>query len=82
MFFIFLNWENYVGEKLILDVSKVELSPNLSFEQRPDAIVDRRVKELTNHVIPFVIVSSDSHSLGESTWEWEDDIQDRYPYLF
>lgn len=70
----------YVGkDQWSLDTLDVELDPDLSFEHRPVAIMNQRVKEIKNCVIPFFLVTWDSRSAGESTWEYEDDIQKRYP---
>lgn len=40
-------------DKLILNVFEVELVPDLSFEQRPKVIVDRRVKELNGDLLHY-----------------------------
>lgn len=57
-FFHFSQPRKCIGkDRLIPDVLEVELGPYLSFEYRPVAIVDQRVKELKDHIIPRALVS-------------------------
>ena len=66
----------------ILDHSELVVGANLSYEERPVSILDRREKILKNKTIKLVRVAWGHHSLGESTWEREDEIRSRYPDLF
>jgi hypothetical protein len=66
----------------ILDHSELELSPDLTYEEQPVGIVGRSTKVLKGRTISLVLVSWNRHAPGEATWEWEDTIHDRYPYLF
>ena len=69
-------------ESHVLDYSELKLQPDLSYTKQPMAIMDRSVKILKNRTIPLVLVLWNRHSPGESTWEREDVIRDRYPHLF
>ena len=60
----------------------VELKEDLSFEVQPVRIVDQRMKELRNKVIPMVKVLWKSDTVEEMTWEMKAFMKSRYPYLF
>jgi len=66
----------------MIDHSELQLRADLTFEVQPVAIVDRREKLLKNKSIRLVRVQWNPHSPGESTWELEDRIKERYPRLF
>lgn len=60
----------YVGEdRLIPDMLEVQLGPNLYFEQKQVAIVDWKLKEFQNRIIPLVLVILDTRFSGEFTRE-------------
>jgi len=65
----------------IVDHSELDSQLDLSYKEQPLAIMDRSVKTFKNKEIPLVLVSWNRHALGEATWEREDIIQERYPYL-
>jgi len=69
-------------DKHVLDHSELALGSDLSYEVQPVAIIDRQEKVLKNKTILLVLVSWDPQSLGESTWEREDDVCSKYPHLF
>ena len=56
----------------VLQAQEVEISEDLSYEERPVAIVDTQVRQLRSKVIP----------MEECTWESEQEMQRLYPYLF
>ena len=66
----------------ILDHSELELRPDFSYNVQPVSIVDRKEKVLMSRTIKLVRVSRDPCSPGESTWELEEKIRERYPHLF
>ena len=69
-------------EKHILDYSELTLRLDLSYEVQPVAILDNREKVLKNKMISLVRVSWDPNSPGDSTWELEEEVREKYPYLF
>jgi len=69
-------------EKHILDYSELTLRPDLTYAVQPVAILDRREKVLKNKVISLVRVAWDPNSPGDSTWELEEEVREKYPYLF
>ena len=66
----------------VLDHSELELRPDLSYKAHPISIVDRREKILKVRTIRLVRISWDPRSPGESTWELEDKIKEKYPNMF
>ena len=60
----------------------VELKEDLTYEERPIQIVDRKDQVLRNKVIPLVKVLWMNHGRDEATWERENQMQTRYPHLF
>jgi hypothetical protein len=60
----------------------IELQKDLSYEEKPVKIIGRKEKVLRNKVIPLVKVWWTNHRGGEATWETEEDMLKKYPYLF
>jgi hypothetical protein len=68
-----------------LTVTSIETLPiheDLSFEETPVQILDRKSKVLRNKTIPLVKVLWRGQKYEEATWETEADMRSRYPYLF
>ena len=63
-------------------MDSVLLDENLSYEEDPAAILDREVRKLRSSEIASVMVQWKNRPVEESTWEKEDDMQERYPHLF
>ena len=66
----------------VLVEQPIELKEDLSYVEEPLAIVDRKEQILRSKVIPLVKVVWRRHSMEEATWESEDSMKMRYPYLF
>ena len=66
----------------VLRDQPVELKEDLTYEERPVQIVDRKDQVLRNKVIPLVKVLWMNHGREEATWEREDQMQTQYPHLF
>ena len=66
----------------MLEREPVELSDNLNYIEEPVQILDRREQTLRNKSIPLVKVLWRSHTVEEATWESEETMRERYPYLF
>jgi len=66
----------------VLKEQSVELSSDLSYEEVPVEILDRREQALWNKVIPLVKVLWRNHAVEEATWEREDQMREKYPQLF
>ncbi|XP_074363088.1 uncharacterized protein LOC141703459 [Apium graveolens] len=55
---------------------------DLSCEEEAEAILAREERVLRKNTIPFVKVLWENHDVREATWETEDSVRARYPYLF
>ena len=66
----------------VIEPEPIELAKDLTYEEHPIQILDRRVKQLRNKSIPLVNVLWASHDSSEATWETEEDMKKKYPYLF
>ncbi|XP_070057962.1 uncharacterized protein [Nicotiana tomentosiformis] len=66
----------------VLETPTILLDEKLSYEEEPMAIVDRQVRKLWSKEILFVNVLWRNHTVEESTWEVEKDMQTKYPHLF
>ncbi|GKE93131.1 hypothetical protein Tco_1574226 [Tanacetum coccineum] len=77
----------YIGPFKIIDkvetvAYRLELPEQLSRVHKPVEIMDREVKRLKQSRIPIVKVRWNSRRGPEFTWEREDQMQKKYPYLF
>ena len=66
----------------ILMEQPIQLKENLTYEEHPVEILDRRDQVLRNKVISLVKVLWRSHTVEESTWEQEAQMRHQYPHLF
>ena len=66
----------------IIRWDSVLLDENLSYEEKPVAILDRKVRKLRSREIASIKVQSKNRPVEESTWEKEADMQEKYPRLF
>ncbi|XP_042423270.1 uncharacterized protein LOC122010867 [Zingiber officinale] len=66
---------------ILTDVS-ITLQPDLTYEEVPVRILDRKERQRRNKTIRLVKVGWGHHSDDEATWELEDEIRARYPQLF
>ena len=66
----------------VLTKQPVEIQENLTYEEEPVQILDRREQVLRNKTIPLVKVLWRSHSIEEATWETEAQMRHQYPQLF
>ncbi|KAK5785564.1 hypothetical protein PVK06_040160 [Gossypium arboreum] len=66
----------------VINPSKVEIQPDMSYEEEPIRILAREVNELRNKRVPLVKVLWLKHGIEEATWEPENSMKERYPNLF
>ena len=66
----------------ILHQEPVQVRQDMTYEERPIEILDRKEKELRNKKIPLVKVLWKNHSIEEATREREEEIKAKYPDLF
>ncbi|XP_047320534.1 uncharacterized protein LOC124924558, partial [Impatiens glandulifera] len=66
----------------IIESIPLEFGKNLTYEEIPLRIIDRKEQILRRRTIKYVKVQWSNHSERESTWELEDDMKSKYPSLF
>ncbi|XP_073294478.1 uncharacterized protein [Primulina huaijiensis] len=66
----------------VLRHESLDLLPNLSYEEMPVQVLDRKVKVLRNKEIGLVKVLWRNQVIEEATWEPEEEIKHCYPSLF
>ena len=69
-------------ESHILGYNDLVLDSDLSYEERPVQVLDRKDKVLRNKTIPLVKVLWRNNKVEEATWELEADMRDRFQDLF
>ena len=76
--------QKYVHDPTHTIVHKsLEIDPNgLTDEEQLVKIVDHRVKQLRNKIIPLVKVLWTHHEITEATWETKEEMRNRFLYLF
>ncbi|KAL5567501.1 hypothetical protein UlMin_024077 [Ulmus minor] len=65
----------------VLEHEPIQVNEDLTYEEKPVQILDRKDKTLRNKVIPLVKVLWRNHKIEEATWEREDDMRINYPEL-
>ena len=66
----------------VLSYENLELDEDLSYEEKPVQILDRKEKVLRTKTIALVKVLWINSKSEEATWELESDMRDRFPELF
>ncbi|GKD18891.1 hypothetical protein Tco_1208049 [Tanacetum coccineum] len=81
-FHVFNLKKCFVNEPLAILLDEIQIDDKLKFIEEPVEIMDREVKQLKQSRIPIVKVSWNSRREPEFTWEREDQMKKKYPYLF
>ncbi|KAL5560696.1 hypothetical protein UlMin_036907 [Ulmus minor] len=66
----------------VLEHEPIEVHEDLTYEEQPVQILDRKEKTLRNKAIPLVKVLWRNHKVEEATWERENEMRVKYPHLF
>ncbi|XP_074287851.1 uncharacterized protein LOC141613007 [Silene latifolia] len=66
----------------VIKMPPIEVRENLTYEEQPVQILDRKEKVLRNKVIPMVKILWSHHDNTEATWETELEMRSKYPQLF
>ena len=66
----------------MIEYEALEVAEDLSYEEKPLEILDRKVRTLRTRNIAFVKVWWRNQPMEEATLEREDDIKEKYPELF
>ncbi|KAJ0832489.1 putative nucleotidyltransferase, Ribonuclease H [Helianthus annuus] len=66
----------------VVNYSLHEIREDLSYEEEPEAILDRQERMMRKKSFPFVKILWKNHPEREATWESEEAIRSQYPHLF
>jgi hypothetical protein len=67
----------------VLEVETIPIRENLSYDEVPMKIIDKKENELRRRRISMVKVMWSNHqSPEEALWELEETMRDNYPHLF
>ncbi|GJV65762.1 putative reverse transcriptase domain-containing protein [Tanacetum coccineum] len=72
----------FSDEPLAIPLDEIQIDDKLNFIEEPVKIMDREVKRLKQSRIPILKVRWNSRRGPEFTWEREDQMKKKYPYLF
>ncbi|XP_047978739.1 uncharacterized protein LOC125220627 [Salvia hispanica] len=68
--------------KHVIRYEEVAVNTNLSYEEQPQMILDRKVQTSRNKSTAFVKIQWRNYGSEEATWELEDKMMELYPELF
>ncbi|WVZ70428.1 hypothetical protein U9M48_019099 [Paspalum notatum var. saurae] len=63
----------------VVDTSKIQIEPDLTYEEQPIKILDQKQRATRQRTINFYKVQWSNHSEEEATWEQEEYPQTKYP---
>ncbi|KAI9160452.1 hypothetical protein LWI28_008192 [Acer negundo] len=66
----------------VISYEPFQLKGDLTYDEIPIQILDRKVQELRTNNISLVKVLWRNYAIEEATWEREDEIRAKYPHLF
>jgi hypothetical protein len=69
-------------ENLHIPLDEVRIDETIHFVEKPVEIMDHEIRQLKRSRIPIVKVRWESKRGPEFTWEREDQMKVKYPYLF
>ncbi|GKF10459.1 hypothetical protein Tco_0048385 [Tanacetum coccineum] len=72
----------FVDEPLAIPLDEIQIDDKLHFIEEPVEIIDREVKRLKQSRFLIVKVRWNSRRGPEFTWEHEDQMKKKYPYIF
>ena len=74
-------WRHFRDEEReqIVDLSDLDLQPDLTTVKMPVRVLDREVKELRYKVIPLLKVLWNRGGVEEASWEREKDMRRDFP---
>ncbi|XP_062164987.1 uncharacterized protein LOC133871574 [Alnus glutinosa] len=72
MFHISMLRKYVLDPTLILDSKPLQIRPNMTYEETPIKVLDRKEQVLRNKSIPVVKILWNNHSMEEASWELEE----------
>jgi len=66
----------------VIEAEPLQLRQDLIYEKQLIEILDCREKQLHSKMVPLVKVLWANHTIAKATWEPEEEMRSKYPYLF
>lgn len=66
----------------VVELEPIQLNENLSYENHPVQILDRRVQKLQSKEVKYVEVLWKNHEREVATQDLEEEMKRKYTYLF
>ena len=66
----------------VVSYEPLHLQKDLTYEEYPVRIVDKKDQVLRHRSIPYVKIQWSNHSEREATWKLETEMKVKYPQLF
>ena len=82
VFHVSMLWRCRSNPLHVVSSKTIELRLDFTYEEEPEEILAREVKELKNKKIPLVKVLWRNHKTEEAKWESEEVMRHQYPQLF
>ncbi|XP_074373545.1 uncharacterized protein LOC141713879 [Apium graveolens] len=82
VFHISVLKKDHQDNRHVLKYEPIEVKSNLTYEEQPVEIIDRKVQELKKKNTPLVKVLWQNHATKEATWELDSEMRNKYPFLF
>ncbi|XP_040994306.1 uncharacterized protein LOC121240846 [Juglans microcarpa x Juglans regia] len=75
--------QGYVSDPThVLEYEPLQVHEDLTYEEFPVGILAQKAQALSKKSIPMVKVLWSNHTEKEASWELEEDMRIKYPYLF
>ena len=82
VFHVFMLRKYLLNDSHVLQLSVIEVDPQMTYVEEPIVILDRHVRKLRSKKIPLVKVLWNHHGEEGAMWELETDMRCQYPQLF
>ncbi|XP_070025917.1 uncharacterized protein [Nicotiana sylvestris] len=82
VFHVSMLWKCIGDPSRITPIEDIHIAEDLSYAEVPVAILDRQVRKLRTKEVAFVKVLWRNNNIKEMTWEAEEEMRKKYPYLF
>ncbi|XP_069146945.1 uncharacterized protein [Solanum lycopersicum] len=82
VFHISMLKKYHQGGDHVIQWDAVLLDQDLTFQEEPITILDRKIRKLRSKEITSVKVQWKNRPVEEATWETESDMRSKYPHLF
>ncbi|KAJ9565069.1 hypothetical protein OSB04_001035 [Centaurea solstitialis] len=69
-------------EEMKVPLEEIRVNERLTYVEQPERIIDRAIRRLRNKEVPLVKVQWKYHKGRNATWENDQEMRTKFPYLF